>query len=179
MWTNSPTAFGRASRGLHWLMAATILAQIALGLYTARMQPGLANLWLFGLHKSLGLIALALVVLRLAWHRYSPPPAPIGPPRSAGVRLARAVHRGLYALMLALPLAGWVASSASGLDILFLGRWVVMPIAPVNATIEDVGFAVHRTLGWVMLGLVALHIAGAGRRALRRDGTLSRMLRGR
>ena len=51
-WRNTPTGFGLISRLLHWAMAALILAQIPLGLQIATMQLGLANLWLFGLHKT-------------------------------------------------------------------------------------------------------------------------------
>jgi cytochrome b561 len=178
MWRNSATGFGRISRLLHWLTAGLILCQLPLGFYTARAEPGLANLWLFGAHKTLGLAALALVAVRLVWHRMSPPPPPLGPAAAPENRLARATHRGLYALMLVLPLAGWVASSASGLDILFLNRWVVPPLAPVSPALEEAGFALHRLLAWALAGLVALHVAGALRRALGGDGTLRRMLRG-
>lgn len=179
MLQNTPARFGRVTRALHWITAALILCQLPLGFYTARMQPGLANLWLFGLHKTLGLTALALVGLRILWHLVTPPPRPLGDPAAWENRLARTTHRCLYALMLALPLAGWVASSASGLDTLFLNRWAVPPIAPVSEAVETAGFALHRALAWAMLALVALHIARALRRGWSGDGTLSRMMRGR
>jgi cytochrome b561 len=77
---NTPDSFGLVSRALHWTMALLVIAMLALGLRIEGMEPGLSNLWLYGLHKGIGIILLALVVLRLIWHRLSPPPAPLGPP---------------------------------------------------------------------------------------------------
>lgn len=72
-WVNSPTRFGLVSRLIHWAMAALILGMLLLGTRLGAMQPGLENLWLYGLHKTGGLVALSLVVLRVIWHRISPP----------------------------------------------------------------------------------------------------------
>lgn len=173
---NSADSFGAVSIALHWLIGLSILGMIVFGTQIANMKVGFSNLWLFALHKSLGLTLLALIVLRIAWHRISPPPPPIPSAHPVADRLARAVHRALYALMLAIPLAGWVASSASGIDTLWFG--VPVPaIAPPVGWLEDAGFAAHRWLAWALLALVALHVAGAVKRqVLDRDGTLLRMI---
>lgn len=177
-WTNGPQSFGRITRALHWTTAALVLCQLPLGAYTARMAPGLSNLWLYGLHKSLGVAVLALVLVRLAWHRLSPPPPPLGPPGAWDRRAAQAVHGALYLCLLAQPLAGWVASSATGLEVVVFGGLVLPPLAPASPAWEDAAFALHRWLGWGLAALVAVHVAGALRRARARDGTLRRMLRG-
>ena len=176
---NTADSFGLVSRLIHWVMAALILTLLPLGLSLASMQPGLANLWLYGLHKTLGLTALALVLLRLLWHRISPPPPPLGPPAAWETRAAKAGHAALYVLMLAMPLTGWIASSATGIDVMFAERWVVPPIAPVSETIDQVGFAIHGILGKLLLALVVLHMAAAVKREMEGDGTLRRMIRGR
>ena len=178
-WRNTPDSFGLASRLIHWAMAALILAQLALGLRLAAMQMSLANLWLFGLHKTLGLTALALVLLRILWHRISPPPPPLGPPAAWETRAAKAGHLALYTLMLAMPLTGWIASSATGIDVVFAERWVVPAIAPVSETIDRMGFAIHGLLGKALLALVLLHMAAAAKRGIEGDGTLRRMILGR
>ena len=77
---NSPDAFGLVTRILHWLMALLVIGMLALGLRIEDMEPGLANLWLYGLHKTLGFALLALIVVRLGWHLISPPPPPLGEP---------------------------------------------------------------------------------------------------
>lgn len=177
-WRNSSDGFGLISRSLHWGMALLLISQLALGLRIAAMQPSLANLWLYGLHKTLGLAALMLVLIRLGWHLMSPPPAPIGPP-GWQIRAAKLGHRALYGLMLTVPLTGWVASSASGLDVMIADRWILPPIAPVSADLEAGAFAAHRLLTRLLMALVSLHMLAALKREMDGDGTLTRMLRGR
>lgn len=176
VWRNTPHSFGRISRILHWTMALAILGTLALGTYIAGMQPGLANLWLYGLHKGIGMALLALVLTRLIWHRISPPPPPLG----AGVlvRIARMVHGTFYLLLLAVPLSGWIASSATGLDVMLFDRWQVPTIAPVSETWEKIGFALHGLLTKTLFALICLHVLGALKRAIEGDGTLRRMITG-
>ena len=179
IWRNGPASFGLVSRVLHWLMAAGVLFMLALGSYLVRMQPGLANLWLFGLHKTLGIVLLSLVILRLIWHRISPPPPPIGPAAAWETRLARLAHVALLALLVIIPLSGWSASSATGIDVMFMDRWTLPRLAPVSAAWENAGFAVHGLATKALIGVLVLHVTGALWRARRGDGTLRRMVRGR
>lgn len=178
-WRNSADGFGLLTRLLHWGMAVLLLGMLLLGNQLASLQPGLANLWLYGLHKGMGAVVLALVLLRLLWHRISPPPPPIGNPKDIEVRLARAAHLAIYLLMLAIPLSGWVASSATGLDVLLFDRWKLPAIAPVSELWEKRGFALHGVLAWALVALIGLHVLGAFKRQIAGDGTLTRMIRGR
>jgi cytochrome b561 len=176
--TNTSDGFGLVSRVIHWGMAIGVLGMLALGTRISDMQPGLSNLWLYSLHKSVGLILLALVLLRIVWHRLSPPPGPIGPAGGPEQRLARAAHLVLYALLIAVPLSGYVASSATGIDVMLFDRWVLPPLAPVSVAWEDAGFAAHDLLTKALIAVILLHVAGALHRVTRGDGTLRRMLRG-
>lgn len=179
-WLNRSASFGLPSRLLHWISALLILAAIPLGATIARMEVRFDNLWLFGLHKSLGLTAFAVLLIRLAWHRLTPPPRPIeaGIPRWQ-VLVARWVHAALYALMLFVPLAGWLAASATGIDTVLWGRIVVPPLTGPDRATAEIGFAVHRVLAWGLAGFVTLHVAGAIKRGLiNRDGTLRRIIFG-
>lgn len=174
---NGPDAFGLVTRTIHWVMALLILSQIALGLRIVWMEPGLANLWLFGLHKTLGLTALGLVVIRILWHIVSPPP---GPQATGWLRLfIKAWHWTLYALMIATPIAGWAGSSASGIDTVYAETFVVPPIVEVNETSEFVWFILHEIFAKTLLGMVIIHILAAFKRQIEGDGTLTRMLKGR
>jgi cytochrome b561 len=176
---NTPDSFGLVTRIIHWTMAVLIIGMLALGLRISGMEPGLANLWLYGLHKSIGLIILSLVVIRLGWHIISPPPAPKGPPTAWTQRLARVTHWAIYSLLIAIPMSGWAASSASGLDVMLFDRWVIPPIAPVSEAWENAGWAVHGIATKLLIGLLLLHVAGALKREMEGDGTLTRMIRGR
>ncbi len=171
--------FGRMTRMLHWIMAIGILGTFVLGAYVARMQVGLGNLWLFGLHKTIGISLLALALCRLGWHRLYPPPEPLPGPPPWQMRLARHTHRALYVLMLVVPLSGWAYASATGLDVLIFNRITVPGIAPVSEAWENGLLLVHRILTWTLIALVCLHVAGALKRSfVDRDGTLSRMIFG-
>lgn len=178
--TNGPDHFGAVTRALHWIMAALILAQLGLGLAIAQMQVTLSNLWLFSFHKSLGMTVLALAIMRLAWHRVSPPPRPLTDRLTRWQAwLARVSHPLLYALMVAMPLTGWWASSAAGPDVVVFGGLVLPKIAPTSPALEDFGFALHGVLAALLFGLIALHVAGAlYHQFVLRDRTLARMASG-
>ena len=175
---NGPEEFGLVTRLLHWTMMLLILGQLALGLRLANLEPGLANLWLYGLHKTLGFLALALILLRIAWHVASPPPLPLGP-RNALFRTARAVHRAIYLLLVALPLSGWAGSSATGIDVMIADRWTVPPLVEASEDGEAWWFRLHDILTKLLMALVTIHMLGAFKREMEGDGTLTRMIRGR
>lgn len=178
MFANRTDSFGRVTRALHWTPALLVLALLGLGTAIARMELSLSTLWLFSLHKSLGIAVLLLTALRLAWHRVSPPPAPLPAPAPWQTALARAVHRTFYVLLVAIPLSGWIGSGASGLDVIVFGGLRLPPLVAPSIAVEDAAFAVHRLLTRLFAALVLLHAAAALHRARAGDGTLRRMLRG-
>ena len=176
---NNPGSFGWVTRLLHWITAVLVLTALPLGLWIAEMEPSLSAIKYFGYHKTIGITILALCVLRILWHRVSPPPEPLPGKSPWQDRAARAVHRAFYVLLLAMPLSGWAASSATGIDTVVFNRWTLPRIAPVSETWEAAGFALHGLLGSLLAAAVALHLAGALHRAfVSRDGTVARMIRG-
>ncbi len=135
---------------------------------------------LYQLHKSLGITVLLLVALRLCWRwRHPPPPLPEAMPawqRTASL----ATHRGLYALLVATPLAGWsMVSSVSperNVPTLLYG-WLPWPHLPLGTGVFDTAQEVHEILAWTLLVLAALHFAAAlGHRFVAKDQVLQRML---
>ena len=175
---NGPDEFGLVTRVIHWTMMVLVIGQLALGLKIESIEPGLANLWLYGLHKTLGFLVLALILIRIAWHIASPPPPPLGP-RTALFWAARAVHWALYLLLVAIPLTGWAGSSATGIDVMIADRWTVPPIVEASEESEAFWFGLHDILTKLLMALIALHILGALKRQWEGDGTLTRMIRGR
>ncbi|MEJ1998654.1 MAG: cytochrome b [Maritimibacter sp.] len=175
---NSPAQFGWVTRLLHWLMALGMIFMLGFGLTLARMQPSLDTLWLYGLHKSIGICLLTLVLLRILWHRISPPPAPLGD-QEWQLRAAHLGHALLYILMLAVPLVGWIASSASGISTVIFGTITLPRIAPVSTEVDHLFFTLHSWLNYLLIAVLTLHVAAALMHELvQRDGTLRRMLRG-
>jgi cytochrome b561 len=177
-WRNGPGEFGLVTRALHWGMMLLVIGQLALGNRIEDMAPGLSNLWLYSLHKTLGFAVLTLILARIGWHLASPPPNPIGP-RSATFWAARSVHWTFYIPLIAIPLSGWAGSSATGIDVMIADRWTVPPLVEASAEAEAFWFGVHGLLTKLLFGLIVLHMLAALKRELNGDGTLTRMIRGR
>jgi cytochrome b561 len=178
---NSPEGYGWISRAIHWLMAVGLFGALGFGTYLARIEPSFDTLWMYGAHKSVGISLLTLVLIRLLWHRISPPPAPItrGVP-GWQVTAARWSHRLLYLLMALVPLSGWVGSSGTGIPTVIFGQITLPAIAPATEFWDKVGFAAHGILTKALFVLILLHVAGAlSHAALHEDATLRRMIRGR
>ncbi len=175
---NGPAEFGLVTRVIHWGTMLLVIGQLALGNRIEEMAPGLANLWLYGLHKTLGFGILALILARIGWHLYSPPPHPMGP-NGPAFWAARVVHWAFYALLIAIPLSGWAGSSATGIDVMIADRWTVPPLVEVSEAGEAFWFAVHGVLTKVLFGLILLHMLAALKREMEGDGTLTRIIRGR
>jgi cytochrome b561 len=160
---------------LHWLQAVLVLWLFWLGWNMVELPKGAERSAAYALHKSFGLVALGLVLLRLVVRRLAPPPAPLAGGREATI--AAAAHRALYALLLVLPVAGYLASAFTPFAMKIFG--VELPrIAAPDEAMNALFKQVHLLAGWTLASLVALHVAAAIGHALRRDGTLSRMLPG-
>ena len=175
---NGPDSFGLVTRLIHWVTMLLVVGQLALGNRIEEMAPGLANLWLYGLHKTLGFLILALILARIIWNMASPPPKPLGQ-RNAAFWAARAAHWAFYVLLIAIPLTGWAGSSATGIDVMIADRWTVPPLVEASEFGEAMWFRWHDTLTKLLIALIILHMLGALKREMEGDGTLTRMLRGR
>lgn len=158
---------------LHWGQAVIVLWLLWLGWTMIDLPKGAERSAAYGLHKSLGLLALLLVVIRLVWRRRSPAPRPLAGGWEA--RLATATHHGLYVFLLMAPLAGYLASSFTPFAIKFFGIEIPKAGWP-DESLNGVFKLLHVAFVWGGAGLIALHIAGAVKHAVKRDGTMQRML---
>lgn len=161
---------------LHWVQAGLILWLLWLGWTMTDLPKGAERSAAYALHKSLGLLALLLVVVRLGWRHRNPAPPPLG--AGVEVKLAKAVHVALYAFLLLAPLAGYLASSFTQYPIRFFG--IELPKAGwPDEGLNGVFKLFHEVLVWAGAGLIALHLAGVAKHLALRDGTLQRMLPGK
>lgn len=161
---------------LHWGQAVVVVWLLWLGWTMVDLPKGGERSAAYGLHKSLGLLAMGLVIVRLLWRARHPAP----PALSVGgeARLAAAVHHLLYVFLVFAPVAGYLASSFTQYPLKFFGLEVPKlgwPDEGLNATFKQM----HVVFVWSGAALIALHIAGALKHAVRRDGTIARMLPGR
>ncbi len=155
----------------HWAIAALILGNILIAWTMGSRSIDKSTAFaLFQLHKSIGLLVLVLSVGRLLWRIMNPPP-PLPTSMKGWERtLSEGVHALFYVLMIGTPLVGWMIVSASptGIPTLFFGLFQWPHIAPLadaslsakKAMQESLGQA-HGAAAWVILALLALHVAGA------------------
>ncbi|GIZ50305.1 cytochrome b [Noviherbaspirillum aridicola] len=165
---------------LHWTMALLIVGLLALGLYMTGLALSPEKLKLYSWHKWAGVCAFLLAVVRLAWRvRQAPPPLPAGMP--AAIRLAaHAGHGLLYVLMFAIPLSGWLMSSAKGFQTVWFGVLPLPDLVEKNRELGDLLQSLHWGLNMILIAAIAGHLAAALKHHfIDRDGVLARMLPGR
>lgn len=174
----SPHDAGRydaVARALHWTIAVLLIGNIAGGLANDALE-GVVNV--IPAHKAVGITVLALSMVRLAWRlAHRPPPLPAATPAWERAT-AHLVHALFYALMIGLPLSGWIFASAGRYPLSWFGLFDIPKFA---LTRDDpiVGLARegHEVMGYVAIALIVLHIGAALRhQLLLRDGVLQRML---
>jgi len=168
--------YTRTAQALHWLMAALLIGLVALGLYMHGLPLSPLKLQLYSYHKWAGVTAFLLVLARLAWRAtHRPPDLPAG--TSQAVRRAAQVgHRLLYALMLAVPLSGWLMSSAKGFQTVWFGVLPIPDLVAKDAVLGDLLRAVHEYLNLTLIVVASVHVLAALKRQfVDRTAILARM----
>ena len=171
--------YNSTAKILHWALAGLIVAQYALANlaeFAAEAGAQVRQIALLANHKSVGISILALALIRLAWRTaHRPPPLPAAmPPWQA---LASKVSHGLlYALLLAMPLSGWLMSSASAYSVSWFNLFQLPDLAAPDPALKEVFEGIHETLAWLLAAVAGVHILAAFKHALiDRDGVLRRM----
>ncbi|MDX2258730.1 MAG: cytochrome b [Hyphomicrobiaceae bacterium] len=173
--------YSGTARGYHWIVVALIAIQIPVGLYMA-YRGNVLNLWdgttnsLYSAHKIGGVIIFALVMARLAYRlgNGAPKPEPTLEPWQRTV--SEITHWSLYALLLAIPVFGYIGVSAyPALDIFGLFKLPGL-VAPDKVTAEQ-AFYLHKLAGYALGLLLAMHIGAAlYHHFVRGDNVLARMM---
>jgi cytochrome b561 len=174
----SPVAprYTRTAVVLHWLMAVLVFGLIGLGWSMVDLPQGPARGAAFALHKSLGLSAWVLLLLRIAWRvGHPPPPLPVAIPWWQR-RLAAVVHLAFYAVLLVMPVSGYLSSSFSG----YRTQWFGLPLPHwgwTDAPLNELFTEIHVMCSIALVVLVAVHLLGVLAHLLGGEqGMLRRML---
>lgn len=182
---------------LHWAIAAAILYMIPLGFWMHEaVEHGVDGGYAaYQLHKSIGLTILALSLVRLAWRLANPPP-PLPAHMPAWEKfVAKATHWAFYVLIIAMPLSGWLFTSANwsldddaptNISTKWFGVFTVPPLFglsnasnDVRETTAEISGWTHLTLAWTMIVLAGLHVAAALKHQfVDKDETLAHMVPG-
>ena len=169
-------SYSRGAIAFHWAIAALIIFNLIVGLFHDAMPRS----WgMIPIHKSVGMAVLLLTLGRIGWRlAHKPPHLPELPAWEKAT--AHAVHFLLYALMLILPLSGWLMGSnpEKPRPVNWFGLFEI-PVLPATPAIARNAHEAHELLGYLMAALVLLHIAAALRHQfLLRDKVLARMIPG-
>ncbi len=175
--TGNPTrGYSLPMRILHWVMAAAMiftLLSMPIAQYIVT-QP------FYDLHRAMGFVLLALVVVRLFFKFTTKAPSPL-PDTIPPVQkfAANATHILLYGALTIHPFLGWYATNAWGVkNIPFFGIWTLPQLTEKNRELGNQLLAIHHWAGYFILALVVLHVSAAlYHHYIRKDGVLERMLR--
>ena len=171
-----PAAYSPVAKSLHWLVVALIGAQLALGWLMpgarSTTPPDVLNNW----HMSIGIVILAVIVVRALWRAFAGAPAPEPAPRWQ-IAAAEAAHLLLYVLVFALLLSGWCNAVSHHWTITLFWSATLPSVLPAAAAWVHAIGELHSTIVWVLLGLVGVHVAAAlGHHFILGDNVLRRML---
>ena len=183
-WTNTDHSYGRIARWLHWATAGLILASVGLGLWAESLPFGSSGelarkAQVFSLHKTFGVTAFFLGLLRIGWALVQRHPVAVSHHRGE-VWLAALMHGLLYGALVLVPLTGWVHHAATtGFAPILWPFGQGLPFVPKSEAVAEIAGTAHWLFGKVLIAAVLLHVAGALKHALiDRDIVLARMVRG-
>jgi len=169
-------AYTRTAIALHWLAVVLIASGFALGTWMVDLPIAPQTLRVYAYHKSIGITVLLVTLARLAWRSAHPVLPAAGLPMWQR-RAAVVSHVALYALMIAIPVSGWLFSSASGVQVVYLGLVALPNLVAKDDALAAVLKSVHYTLNFALLVLVLVHAGAALRHHfVQRDSVLARML---
>ena len=192
--TNTFSGYGSVTKAFHWLTALLIISAWPLGwvaenmthaIYDATTRPTEAEIartaLLFSLHKTVGVAVFLVALARIAWAVTQTRPGLLNADNKPEAFAAETVHWLLYGSLVIVPLTGWIHHAASeGFAPIFWPFGQTLPLVPKSIALADVTGTLHVMFMWILVGSVALHVAGALKHhIINRDSTLQRMLPGR
>ena len=190
---NTTRSFGSVTKTLHWLTALLLFAAFPLGLIASDMSHRILDpsiptteaeirrtVFLFSMHKTLGVTVFFVALIRIIWALTQPRPGLLNGDKRLEAGLAETVHWLLYGSLVLVPLTGWIHHSATtGYAPIWWPFGQSLPFVPQSPSVAETFGGVHEVLTKVLLVSVLLHIAGAVKHhVIDGDATLRRMLPG-
>jgi cytochrome b561 len=174
---NTTRAWGSVSKTLHWVIVLMIINQWIIAERAEDLPRGPALIEALWWHKSLGITVLFLAVIRLAWRWMNPVPSLQQETRPWERMAAKVSHVLLYALIFAVPLSGWMMSSARSFPVSWFGLFQLPDLVPSNSELYEWMRDVHGALFAALVTVALVHAAGALKHHfIDRNDVLRRML---
>jgi len=172
---NTKRHFGLGAILLHWVIAALMIGMLALGLYMVALPISLEKLKLYGWHKEYGILIFWLALLRLIWRLINITPKLDLP--WLEMLAARSMHWAFYGFMFALPVTGWLVTSAAGLPASFFGLYTLPNLIPPDESLRHSFTWLHKWLSFALIAAIAMHTAAALKHHfINKDDILRRMI---
>lgn len=176
---NDDRRYGGVAQGLHWLIAALVIAMFGLGWTMDDLPLGPDKIRVFNIHKSIGVTILALMVLRLLWRWHSPPPPLPAAMPGWERRAAQASHFLFYLLLLVQPVIGILHTNAANFPLVVYGSLVLPAVIGPDEAFKQALEAAHGLVANAIALLVLVHAGAALRHHfLVKDDVLRRMIPG-
>jgi len=174
---NTTRSWGSVSKALHWIIVLLIINQWVIAERADALPKGPALIAALWWHKSFGITILMLAVIRLVWRWMNPVPDLTAETRPWERVLARISHVLLYALIFAMPLSGWMMSSARNFPVSWFGVFQLPDLVGANPRLYERLHDLHGILFAVLVLVAVLHVAGALKHHfIDRNDVLRRML---
>ncbi len=177
MLRSTDTRYSVITRILHWVVALLIIGLIGLGWWMVDLSY--YDRWYnrsLELHKSLGMVALAVAAVKIAWAIYDGRPGFADGIKAWERTAATATHHLFYLLMLLIPVTGYVISTSAGDGISVFGLFEIPALLPISERLRDLAIELHFWLAYGTAVLVVGHaLAAFKHQFIDRDGTLRRM----
>lgn len=176
-WRNTESTYGALSKFLHWTIVVLIIAQYVIIEAAEDLPDGPGKFEMVTRHKSLGMLILALALVRIAWKAVNKGhPVPVTMPRPQKIAAA-AGHGLLYLLVLAQPISGWMMSSAANYPVTFFGLFQFPAIVAPNEGMHETYEELHEFLFSTIVVIAVVHVLAAlYHHFVQKDDTLRRML---
>ena len=175
--SGSPSRYSAVAQSFHWIIAGLIVTQFTLAWMADDLPLGMHKLALLARHKSFGMTVLMLAALRLLWRLFNRPPELPAGMSKVERKLARGTHAAFYFFLFAMPLTGWLMSSAKNYSVSWFGRFTWPDLIGKNERAFELLKTTHQTLSWLLFSLAILHILAALKHHFwDKDDVLKRML---
>lgn len=171
-------AYTPTAVAFHWVIALLIAGAFTIGWIMTDI-PGFTpqKLRYFSWHKWIGVTVFALALARIVWRLAHPAPALPGHMSGWQRAAAHAVHGLLYVLMIAVPVTGYLYSSAANVPVVYLGLVPLPRIIAPDPTLKEWLKTAHIALDYGLAAFIAAHVLAALKHQwIDRDGLLARMI---
>jgi cytochrome b561 len=174
---NTTARWGAIAQSFHWIIVALVITQFVLANQYNHLPLSMAKLAVIARHKSVGITIFGLAVLRLAWRLMNPTPPLPNTLKPYERVLAHITHFALYAIILVMPITGWIMSSARNFPVSWFSLVQLPDLVGQNRALYDALHTTHEVLAVTLLGVATLHVLAALKHHFfLKDDTLKRML---